>query len=62
MKSIKQLKKGELFRLSESPNGRVYIRGEYDRSLRKYMCGVRDDISETRLFKGDKLVYTEFVF
>lgn len=33
-KCIKDLKRGELFKLR--PNGRVYVRDEYNRSTRKY--------------------------
>lgn len=62
MKTVRELKRGEFFCLTESMNGRVYIRGEYDRSTKKYLCGVFDDISESRLFKGDRKVYTERTF
>ena len=62
MKTVRELKRGEFFCLTESLNGRVYIRGEYDRSTKKDLCGVFDDISESRLFKGDRKVYTERTF
>lgn len=34
MKTIKQLKVGDFFKLH--PNGKVYVRGEYERSLKRY--------------------------
>ena len=65
MKSIRTLKPGEFFTLRpiENPTeNQVYIRGPYDRSARKYECGKFADVSVSRLFNGDKMVYTEFTF
>lgn len=62
---IKDLKKGDFFTLKplEYPNeNQVYIRGEYDRASKKYDCGKFSDISYSMLFKGDKKVYTDFIF
>ena len=59
--SVKSLKKGDFFKLK--PNSReVYIRGDYDRSERKYDCGVFSDISRNRYFPAKKLVYVDFEF
>lgn len=63
--TIKELKKGEFFTLKpiENPTEKqVYIRGDYDRSSKKYSCGRFDDCSYEKEFKGDKVVYTDFVF
>ena len=65
MRKIKDLKIGEYFtlrKIDEPKESQVYIRGEYDRSLRKFECGKFDDISAYRNFAGDKEVYTEFTF
>ena len=65
MRKIKDLKNGEFFtlrKIDEPKDSQVYIRGEYDRSLRKYSCGKFDDISACRNFPGDKEVYTDFCF
>lgn len=62
---LKDLKIGEYFTLKpieEPTENQVYIRGEYDRTERKYDCGKFSDISFSRLLKGDKEVYTEFTF
>ena len=63
--TVKQLKKGEWFTLkpiSEPKESQVFIRRDYDRTEKKYECGRCDDISYSRLLKGDTEVYTDFVF
>lgn len=65
MKQLKDLKKGEYFTLKpieEPTEKQVYVRGDYDKSERKYDCGRFDDISYSRLLKGTTAVYTEFTF
>lgn len=62
---LKDLKIGEYFTLkpySEPTEKQVYIRGEYDRTERKYECGKFCDISYSRYLKGDTEVYTDFTF
>lgn len=62
---IKDLKKGDFFTLkpTETPKeSQVFIRGDYNRSEKKYECGKFSDISESRMFNGDKEVYVEFTF
>lgn len=62
---IKDLKIGEYFIIKplENPTeNQVYIRGEYDRSAKRYDCGKFSDISYSRMFDGNKEVYTEFTF
>lgn len=63
--TIRALKPGEYFTLrpiAEPSETQVYIRGEYDRSARKYDCGKFSDVSYSRLFAGDKIVYVGFTF
>lgn len=63
--TVKDLKIGDYFVLkpvSEAKENQVYIRGEYDRSTKKYLCGKFVDISYSRLLKGDTEVYTDFTF
>ena len=62
---LKNLKKGEYFTLKpieEPKENQVYIRGEYDRTEKKYECGKFSDISYTRYIDGDREVYTDFTF
>ena len=63
--TIKDLKKGDFFTLKqlEYPTEKqVYIRGEYDRTEKKYECIRFDDISNTRYLSGSKEIYTDFIF
>jgi len=65
MIKIKDLKKGEYFTLKqidEPKESQVYVRGEYDKSERKYECYKWDDVNNTRFYKGEKEVYTDFTF
>ena len=63
--TIKELKKGEFFTLkpiAEPKESQVYIRGEYDRSEKKYECYKFNDMNAFRYYKGDKEIYTDFIF
>ena len=65
MRKIKDLKCGEFFTLkpiAEPRESQIYVRGEYDRSAKKYACGKFDDIASCRNFSGEKEVYTDFIF
>lgn len=64
---LKDLKKGEYFSRKslgeqEAKPSQVYIRGEYDRSSKKYWCQKWDDISKGIELKGDTKVYQDFIF
>lgn len=63
--TVKQLKRGTWFTLKPIPypeESQVYIRGDYDRECKKYACQKWDDINEYKLFRGDREVYTDFIF
>ena len=65
MKTIKELKKGELFTLRQvefPKDSQVYVRGEYDKGSKTYSCYKWDDVNEERFYKGTTKVYTEFTF
>lgn len=62
IKTVKDLKPGEFFRVTESENGKVYVRGPYDRSLRKYECQEYYNVNSWRYFKADHKVYVGFTF
>lgn len=59
-KTIKGLKVGEYFKLH--PNGRVYVRGEYNRSSKRYEYCDFDDVNRWHEAKRDKPVITDFEF
>lgn len=63
---IKELKKGDFFTLK--PYGdyptelQVYVKDEYCRSAKKYFGYKYGDVNFSRLFSGEKEVYTDFIF
>lgn len=66
--TIKQLKKGDFFRLKEFNENEVinessvWIRGDYERSTKRYSCIKYSDANHENFFKGDKVVYIDFTF
>ena len=63
--TVKELQKGEMFTLrpiAEPRESQVFIRKEYDRTMRKYWCDRFSDISDGKFLPGDKQVYQDFVF
>ena len=60
--TIKQIKKGEFFRLSESDNAPVWVKGYYVRSERKFEAYRWDDTNHETFLKGDKKVFVDFEF
>ena len=63
--TLKELKNGEYFTLKDYPSPRasqVYVKNEYDRSSKKYEVSKFLDFCDTRLLKGDTIVYTDFTF
>lgn len=61
-KSIRQLKKGELFRLKDSDTASVWVRGEYVPSEKKFSTYKYNDVNHERLCKGETEVYVGFTF
>lgn len=68
---IKDVKKGEFFVIKPDcvneygeviQGSKVFIRGDYCRELRKYSAIRFNDICDERMFKGDKIVYIDFIF
>lgn len=60
--SVKAVKKGDFFKLSNKPNAKVYIRGDYDKSDKTFECQNAEDMNEYRYFKGSKTVYVGFTY
>ena len=63
--TVKELKKGEYFTrkpVLAPTEKQVWIRGEYDKSQKKYECVRFDDICQCCYLKGDTEIYTDFVF
>ena len=63
--TIKELKKGQYFTkkaIDEPTEKQVWIRGDYDRSQKKYECVRFDDICQCCYLKGSVEVFTDFTF
>lgn len=61
-KSIRELKKGDFFRLSESDTASVWVRDEYMPALKKFSTYKFDDVNHERPRNGDTKVFTSFTF
>lgn len=60
--SIRELKKGEFFRLRESDTAPVWVRDEYVPALKKISTYKFDDVNHEHLLKGNTIVFTGFTF
>lgn len=60
--AIKDLKRGEFFRLTPSDTAPVWVRGEYSRQAKKYSTHRFDDVNHERLLRGEQLVWVGFTF
>lgn len=62
MVELKTLKNGDFFKLNNKENATIYVKGEYDRSSKKYSCYKYYDVNDERFFNGSKKVFVEFEF
>lgn len=63
--TIKSLKPGAWFTKKDIKNPtemQVWIRGEYDRTEKRYEIQCWGDINKIQYVKGDTIAYTEFTF
>ena len=60
--SIRELKKGEFFRLRESDTEPVWVSGEYVPAVKKFSTYKFEDVNHERLLKGNTIVFTGFTF
>lgn len=60
-KTVKELKRGEFFKRKES-SGKVYMRGEFCRDIKKFECDDFNDISRSIYLRGDTVVFVGFEF
>lgn len=61
-RKIKELASEEFFRLSESETAPVWVRGEYNRSTRKYECYKYEDVNTWSEFNGSRMVFAGFEY
>ena len=57
---LRKVKQGEFFKLSE--NGRIYIRGYYERSCKRYVAYWFDDVNHESFIKGSRIVIVDFEY
>ena len=63
--TVRQLKRGDWFTkkpIAYPAENQVWVRGEYDRETKKYCCHRWSDINDFCTMRGDKEVYTDFIF
>lgn len=59
---LKNVKRGDFFRLTNSTTAPVWVRGEYNRSSRKYECYKYEDSNYWSEFRGSRVVWIDFEF
>lgn len=62
LRYLKDLKKGDFFRLTASDTAPVWMRSDYERSSKKFSCYKYDNYNHENFFSGNKRVFTEFYF
>lgn len=60
--SIRQMKKGEFFRLKNTDTAPVWIRGSYIPAEEKYETYKYEDVNHQRLMSGKTQVFTGFTY
>lgn len=61
MLKIKQVKQGDYIKRKADAKT-VFVRGEYDRTARAYLCHDVDDINRVILIKSEKPVFVGFTY
>ena len=54
---LRKLGRGDLFRLAGNDDAPVWVRDEYDRSERKYLCYKWDDVNNWAYMRSARGVY-----
>ena len=54
---LRKLGRGSLFRLAVNDDAPVWVRDEYDRSERKYLCYKWDDVNHWAYMRSARGVY-----
>ena len=59
---LSSLPAGEYFKINPKESAKVYKRGGFDRSARKYWADDCGDISNGKLVKGSRVVFVGFTY
>ena len=54
---LRKLGRGDLFRIAGNDDAPVWVRDEYDRSERKYLCYKWDDVNHWTYMRSVRAVY-----
>lgn len=54
---LRNLGRGDLFRIAGNEDAPVWVRDEYDRSERKYLCYKWDDVNHWTYMRSVRAVY-----
>lgn len=54
---IRQVKKGEIFQFT--PTGNLFVRGDYERSEKKFSYYAYDDVNHEGFARGTRKVFVE---
>lgn len=57
--TIKQVKKGDFFRLTNNENAPLWVRGYYYAPDKVYECYKYDDVNHEGFFKGTRKVWID---
>lgn len=60
--TIKQMLRGEYFKLRATDSARVWVRGDYVRGEDRYECHAADDVNEFIYLTGARVVFVEFTY
>ena len=58
---LKDLDKGEFFKLTPDSK-KVWVKGDYDRSQKKFSCINAENINNERFFKSSQVIWQGFEY
>lgn len=59
---LRNVKQGEFFRLANSETAPVWVRGDYNRSSKKFEAYKYYDVNYWNEFRGSRIVFVDFEF
>lgn len=59
---LRNVKRGDFFRLANSETAPVWVRGDYNRSSKKFEAYKYYDVNYWNEFRGSRIVFVDFEF
>lgn len=59
---LKQVKKGDVFKLSPTESATIWVRDDYNRTDKKYEMSQYYDVGKWTMRRGETIVYVGFDF